>query len=64
MKIFVILHRTLACMLGVLSLSLLFSVCSLWLSLSIQPTENENKGVCHTVALPFTINKYLIAKEE
>jgi len=24
----------------------------------------ENKGMCHTMALPFTIKKYLKAKEE
>ncbi len=27
-------------------------------------TPNLNKGVCHTVALPFTFKKYLKAKEE
>jgi hypothetical protein len=26
--------------------------------------EESNKGVCHTVALPFTLKKYIKAKEE
>jgi hypothetical protein len=26
------------------------------------PKPRENKGVCHTMALPFTLKKYLKAK--
>jgi hypothetical protein len=37
---------------------------SLSLSLSLRVTSLEQWVVCHTVSLPFTLNKYVKAKEE
>jgi hypothetical protein len=31
---------------------------------TIHLIANEEQGVCHTVALPFTLKKYLNAKEK
>jgi hypothetical protein len=30
----------------------------------LKKKKKKNKGVCHIVALPFTLKKYLKAKEE
>jgi hypothetical protein len=32
--------------------------------MKVMGCNKENKGVCHTMALPFTLKKYLNAKEK
>jgi hypothetical protein len=48
---------------GSKSLKLLYSIMNLN-TISLPYSSKANKGVCHTLALPFTLKRYVNAKEE